>query len=483
MDHQQIRASISYDPSTNTNITSINDTEDGPLCSTYCQTANVVFYAILLPLGVTGNLLSVIVVAYIVKHQRTRRSIPDILLGVLASVDLFSVVCVHSISVVALAQLRWTFPKEVCIYQGFAGSTYLKLEFLVQIAISLDRYLALVKPFKYHRASSLKIVRGVVIAVISISIGATILMVATADQDPVPMDTWPMCVYTWNTHSTIHLVILVATAVMFFAGLCVFIYCNCSLVLILWRYQKQKTKSVLAKLTNAVKALNNTDLKNIKLDSKASDIRLDIKTPEIRINLPSPVKHPDENNEPKAHNVTPEIGSPTTPKIVLHGVVEDNINPLETMVVLNAHKGTCQTELCTQTNGGDSQQTNGGDSQQTNGRTPTEPNNVERKSSMTHSQSNPIQLTNPAQITNSTQVATDGPKQDETTQPIPLHVRRHGPKGFGHILKKTMSADVIKSKFFHTVGTWSPNNSLNEGKNIHRPVKKMKSEPLGTCGT
>ena len=134
MSHQPIRASILDTRGSNATALmqpGVNTTDN--YCSTYCQTANVVFYTLLLPIGFFGNCLSVIVVTYIVKHQRTRRSIPDILLGVLAGVDLFSILFVHSLSVVALSKLKWTFPREVCIYQGFAGSTYLKLEFLVQV--------------------------------------------------------------------------------------------------------------------------------------------------------------------------------------------------------------------------------------------------------------------------------------------------------------------------------------------------------------
>ena len=180
------------------------------------------------------------------------------------------------------------------------------------------------------------------------SIAATILMVATADQDPELLETWPMCVYSWNTGSTVHLVILVATAILFLLGLCLFVYCNSSLVIILWRYQQQKAKSVLAELSNAVKALNNTEKDNKTTKrARTKSENDDGRGGGLKINITNTPPPADDNVV-------------TTPKIVLHAAQDgddegaNKIIPGEhplaraSIVILNEQKCVpygCETKL------------------------------------------------------------------------------------------------------------------------------------------
>ena len=112
---------------------------DGIVLQDELRGFNLAFYAFFLPLSLLGNIYCISVVIVIAGHQPVRKSIPDILVGTLSCVELFSMAGCHAISVIAMLNSAWIFPPSICAVQSFSVSLYIGLEFLVQAAISLDR--------------------------------------------------------------------------------------------------------------------------------------------------------------------------------------------------------------------------------------------------------------------------------------------------------------------------------------------------------
>lgn len=261
-------------------------TQASPEIPLYSRLINTVFYLALVPVATVGNILAIAVVIYIIKHHRTRRFIPDMGLGVLGSVDLFSVVCVHSLTMVAMGQGWVTLPNEMCVFQAFSSSVYLKLQFLVQVTISLDRYFALVRPLRYHSVSSVKTMKIVLSVIFVFSVGTTALTMAFAVDDIMPLETWQFCIYEWRLRSAGDYALVSIFGFLFFLGFVSFIGSNVSLVRILWRYHARRGDSVLREISHAVDVM--------KRDTKSP------KTP--RIGLPD-WKEPSSPNGNLVQNV------------------------------------------------------------------------------------------------------------------------------------------------------------------------------------
>lgn len=85
----------------------------------YNDIASIVFYAVFMPGAFIGNVLSVVVVRSLVRHRSACQSIPDKCVGMLATVDLLSVLFVHSVTLAAIC-LNWkSLPPILCSYQVF----------------------------------------------------------------------------------------------------------------------------------------------------------------------------------------------------------------------------------------------------------------------------------------------------------------------------------------------------------------------------
>lgn len=221
----------------------------------YRDVVNFFYYVILIPVGFFGNLFTVIVVSYIVRHRQTRRSIPDVCLGLLAFVDLFSVVFIHSISAAAESKNQTSLPIGVCEYQAFVVSLYLKLQFLLQILVCLDRHFALVKPLQYHKFSSFKTMKFLLLSIVLLSIGSTALTYATSFRDVELLRTWTICRFSWDFNGLAEYLVVGATMILICVGLIAFIVCNVALVTVLWHYHRQKTELVWKEISKAVSDL------------------------------------------------------------------------------------------------------------------------------------------------------------------------------------------------------------------------------------
>ena len=238
----------------------------------YRETVNFVYYLILIPVAFFGNLFTVIIVSCIVRHQRTRRSIPDVFLGLLAGVDLFSILFIHSISAAAEGKTQFLLPTSLCEYQAFVISLYLKLQFLLQIMICLDRHFALVRPLQYRKFSSLRTMKILLCCVFVVGIGTTALTYATSFRHVEVLRTWTLCRFSWKFNGITEYVVVGATMFVICLGFIVFLVCNVTLVRILWHYHQQKTTLVWKEIRNAVNDMKKSQKKeNIKLGLKIGE--------------------------------------------------------------------------------------------------------------------------------------------------------------------------------------------------------------------
>ena len=85
--------------------------------NTYNDVASIAFYAVFMPGAFIGNVLCVAVVRSLVRHRSTCQSIPDKCVGMLATVDLLSVLFVHSVTLAAICFNRKSLPRIPCSYQ------------------------------------------------------------------------------------------------------------------------------------------------------------------------------------------------------------------------------------------------------------------------------------------------------------------------------------------------------------------------------
>ena len=131
---------------------------------------------------------------------------PTILLFVLTITDAMVVVFGISVSVVSVADssVLWTMG-PLCTYQSIVINTWYLYSYIVVLAISLDRYLAVCHPFVYNKQLSNKvfIVKGVALLVIA---GLAMLVVACLPlmigANIVPVKPGLFCFFDWTSHTT-----------------------------------------------------------------------------------------------------------------------------------------------------------------------------------------------------------------------------------------------------------------------------------------
>lgn len=216
------------------------------------RTFNIGFYSIFLPLSFLGNMYCIIVVVAIACHQAIRKSIPDILVGTLSCVELFSMGSFHAISVIATCNKAWIFPPSVCAVQSFCVSLYVGLEFLVQAAISLDRYIALTTPFRYQRWGTATIIRLVIGGIIAGSCILAILLKVTAQTETKLLETWYLCLSIFDHSSPISICVTLATTIIFGVSFIIIIVCNLHLVRTLCQYNSLGVTNVVREITDCV---------------------------------------------------------------------------------------------------------------------------------------------------------------------------------------------------------------------------------------
>ena len=297
---------LSTTSQTNTSSQAPAEKQEIDLQSTYSVIMNNTYYSIFLPVTLIGNTLSIAVVAVIVYHKRNRRSIADLLLGALAMVDLLSLLTVHTVSLVFITKEDHRLPKNVSVFQGFAASVYMKLQFLIQICISLDRYLALVRPLQYNtRFTSRRVMVIISMILITVTSSSSILLATTCPPQIRILPTWPMSLLKWSFHCVPHAIVAILTCVIFTVGSIVFISCNLNLVRILWQYHSQREqinefshvvnvleKKVSQHLQASQSTLHKHRVNSILAESRSNSLR----PPEVHVQATPDICNGDANN-------------------------------------------------------------------------------------------------------------------------------------------------------------------------------------------
>jgi hypothetical protein len=153
-------------------------------------------------------------------------------------------------------------PSWMCSYQAYLSVAYFKLGFLLQITMSMDRYLAVVRPLRYHRLSSLKLMRAVVLMLVFVSLACTAFTIIAEAGEVASLRLWSSCMHLWTFEDWADYTDLGINSAIFLLGLLAFVVCNCSLVRILWQYHTRRADSILRELTSAVQALDAKRVKN-----------------------------------------------------------------------------------------------------------------------------------------------------------------------------------------------------------------------------
>ena len=273
----------------------------------YSYVMNTTYYSIFLPVTLIGNALSIAVVAVIVYHKRNRRSIADLLLGALASVDLFSVFTVHAVSLICITRKDHTMTDGVAVFQGFSASVYMKLQFLIQICISLDRYLALVRPLQYNaRFTSRRAMFVITLVLIIVATSSSTLLATTCPPNIQVVPTWPISLFQWSFRCVPHAIVACLTSVIFAIGIVAFVCCNLNLVRILWQYRSQREKinefshvvNVLEKKVSQHLQASQLSLHKFKVNNpRLNDSRSNsIRTPEVFVQATAGLKEEDKRS-------------------------------------------------------------------------------------------------------------------------------------------------------------------------------------------
>jgi len=249
---------------------------------------NLLYAVLVIPIGVVGNVVTVVVAVCLVRNRRqassSRKSVPDICVCLLAIVDFASVLFVQTPAIMAtlggenathyssslLTTTTTTTTKSsgrnvgaLCSFESLSISVYVRLQLVVQVAAAVDRYAALSHPLRYHRVSSSRILRsiGATLGVVGLAT-VGISLVTNVGRRERSLTTWsPVCVFEWRRLSgTVDYAVALITAVSFLGAFGVFIGCNSALVCILWRYHARRADEagVLREISTAMEAVGGT---------------------------------------------------------------------------------------------------------------------------------------------------------------------------------------------------------------------------------
>ena len=209
--------------------------------SQWYDVGNTVYYALLMPIAVVGNLLSLIVVGIILKNRRRYKCIPDVLLGALAACDLASALLVHPFTLSAMVQRvsPWPFGHVACLFQSFAINFYFQESFFVQVLLTVDRYFAVSKPLYYHTLCTFKRVLLALTLVTVFSFCMNSLSLFFGRNQMHVLATVPICLPNWRIHSIFRFIEMSVMGPVFVTGISIFVACNASLIKILIEYQRK----------------------------------------------------------------------------------------------------------------------------------------------------------------------------------------------------------------------------------------------------
>ncbi|XP_067930097.1 D(2) dopamine receptor-like [Watersipora subatra] len=202
----------------------INLTSKQIACS---STNNIVYYSLMLPVAVFGNIFTLSAVSMVL---RVKKSIPNMLIGILAFADLTSVFTCHIIAIVSMAKHEWVGGTTLCRFQSVMTFTYFKLGFFSKTCISIDRFIALKYPLKYRSIVTMKRVTWIMVFNTLFSIGSSALTWIVDPEYIMELETWPMCTNNFAVYTNYKLAIVIGEGTIFLGGVVIFFVGNITVV-------------------------------------------------------------------------------------------------------------------------------------------------------------------------------------------------------------------------------------------------------------
>ena len=180
---------------------------------------NIVYYSIMVPLAVCGNVFTLTAVIMVLK---IKKNIPNLLIGQLACTDLVSILTCHLIAMISMAKGSYVGSANLCYFQSMMSYTYFKMGFFTKCCISLDRFIALAFPLKYRRLVTMKKVVLVTIHNIVFSVGTSVLTLIVDKEHIYQLPTWFMCLNDFQFYTLYKFIVVIVDGAIF--TLCVILF-------------------------------------------------------------------------------------------------------------------------------------------------------------------------------------------------------------------------------------------------------------------
>lgn len=211
----------------------------------------------MLPLAICGNIFTLTAVVMVLK---LKTSIPNLLIGVLACTDIFSILTCHVVSIVSMAEGHYAANSAVCKFQSMMTYSYFKMGFLTKCCISLDRYIALTFPLQYRKLITKRKVLAVTIHNILFSFGTSVLTIVLDGENISQLPTWYLCVNDFEIYTHYKRVIIVTEGAVFFLGVILFFVSNLTVIRVVVRLNK-KTRELfsIGQLVDEQQAISHKD--------------------------------------------------------------------------------------------------------------------------------------------------------------------------------------------------------------------------------
>lgn len=204
------------------------------------STNNKVYYSILFPVALCGNVFTLSAVVMIL---RIKKSIPNLLIGVLASADLASLLMIHTITVASMCAGRWIGDDNLCRFQSVVSFTYFKLGFFSKTNISIDRFIALKYPLKYRTLVTTRKVVLVVLFNVLFSIGTSALTWVIDPEYIHQLETSYTCTNDFSIYTSYKLSIIIIEGGLFIMGCTIFFIGNLTVVKVMLSLSKKLKKT------------------------------------------------------------------------------------------------------------------------------------------------------------------------------------------------------------------------------------------------
>ena len=206
---------------------------------TFANINNIVYYSLLLPLGLLGNLFTLSAVIMVL---RIKKSVPNMLIGVLAAADLTSLLTCHVIALVSMTNPGYHTSDELCRFQSVMMFSYFKMGFFTKLCISVDRFIALKYPLKYRVIVTTKKIIGITVFNVVFSVGSSFLTWIVDPEYIMQLETWPMCTNDFSVFTHYKLAIVIGEGGMFLIGVVFFFVGNITVVKVMLKLSKKLKK-------------------------------------------------------------------------------------------------------------------------------------------------------------------------------------------------------------------------------------------------